>query len=160
MIHGKRQFQHKSSSLIKGWRPPHPGCLCSIPEVHTSRLQVWSATLAILTAVTLAALRLEKLAFLLSAARATLGNALIYVYPALMFRGAVRGLGEKAGPGMASGRSKHESVLVRRLWWRTREIETRQICIPLFCVRCQKKNKKATRVRKRSPRHIRQTRMC
>ncbi len=57
-------------------------------------------TLAILACVTFAATQLKELAFLMSLAGATLGNALIYVYPALMFRSAVKGMGSKASGGL------------------------------------------------------------
>jgi amino acid permease len=46
-------------------------------------------TVAILSIVTWAALTFKDVSFVLSFGGATLGNALIYVYPALMFRGAV-----------------------------------------------------------------------
>mmetsp|Transcript_7506 Transcript_7506/g.14995 ORF Transcript_7506/g.14995 Transcript_7506/m.14995 type:complete len:523 (+) Transcript_7506:92-1660(+) len=58
------------------------------------------ATLAILTGVTLVASQLKELAFIMSLAGATLGNALIYVYPALMFRSAVKNMGDKASKGL------------------------------------------------------------
>jgi len=47
-------------------------------------------TLALLAAVTAGALVIPDVSFVLSFAGATLGNALIYVYPAMMFRGAVK----------------------------------------------------------------------
>jgi hypothetical protein len=53
-------------------------------------------TVGILSVVTFAALKVKDLSFVLSFGGATLGNALIYVYPALMFRGAVRKMGDKA----------------------------------------------------------------
>ena len=31
------------SFFSKGCRPPYPGCLCSVPEVHTSKPQIWCA---------------------------------------------------------------------------------------------------------------------
>lgn len=46
-------------------------------------------TVALLTMVTGMALKLKDVSFVLAMAGATLGNALIYVYPALMLRGAV-----------------------------------------------------------------------
>ncbi|KAL7460619.1 hypothetical protein ACHAXS_001063 [Conticribra weissflogii] len=58
------------------------------------------ATIAILSGVTLVASQLKELAFIMSLAGATLGNALIYVYPALMFRSAVKNMGEKASKGL------------------------------------------------------------
>lgn len=47
-------------------------------------------TVALLTMVTGMALKLKDVSFVLAMAGATLGNALIYVYPALMLRGAVK----------------------------------------------------------------------
>jgi Transmembrane amino acid transporter protein len=47
-------------------------------------------TIALLTIVTSMALKLKDVSFVLAMAGATLGNALIYVYPALMLRGAVK----------------------------------------------------------------------
>ena len=46
-------------------------------------------TVVLLSLVTAMALKLKDVSFVLAFAGATLGNALIYVYPALMFRGAV-----------------------------------------------------------------------
>ncbi|EED87343.1 predicted protein [Thalassiosira pseudonana CCMP1335] len=57
-------------------------------------------TVAILSVITLIATQLKELAFIMSFAGATLGNALIYVYPALMFRSAVKNMGEKASKGL------------------------------------------------------------
>ena len=37
----KNDSRNPSPSLIKGWWPPYSGCLCSVPEVHISRPQVW-----------------------------------------------------------------------------------------------------------------------
>lgn len=45
---------------------------------------------AILSAVTFAALNIPDVSFVLALAGATLGNALIYIFPALMFRGAIK----------------------------------------------------------------------
>jgi amino acid permease len=47
-------------------------------------------TVSILSAVTLAALVIPDVSFVLAFGGATLGNALIYVFPALMFRGAIK----------------------------------------------------------------------
>ena len=47
-------------------------------------------TVALLSAVTFAALIIPDVSFVLAFAGATLGNALIYVFPALMFRGAIK----------------------------------------------------------------------
>jgi amino acid permease len=47
-------------------------------------------TVALLSAVTVAALIIPDVSFVLSFAGATLGNALIYIFPAFMFRGAIK----------------------------------------------------------------------
>jgi Transmembrane amino acid transporter protein len=47
-------------------------------------------TVALLSAVTVAALIIPDVSFVLAFAGATLGNALIYVFPAFMFRGAIK----------------------------------------------------------------------
>lgn len=53
-------------------------------------------TVGILSVITGLALTVKDVSFVLSFGGATLGNALIYVYPALMFRGAVKKMGAKA----------------------------------------------------------------
>lgn len=47
-------------------------------------------TVGLLTAVTLAALVIPDVSFVLAFAGATLGNCLIYIFPAFMFRGAIK----------------------------------------------------------------------
>jgi len=74
--------------------------LLKVPMEKRTDSVLTKATLAILTGITLLAMRLKELAFIMSFAGATLGNALIYVYPALMFRSAVKGMGEKASKGL------------------------------------------------------------
>lgn len=69
------------------------------PEKRTGSV-LTKTTLAVLTGVTLVATQLKELAFIMSLAGATLGNALIYVYPALMFRSAVKAMGDKATKGL------------------------------------------------------------
>ena len=49
-------------------------------------------TVGLLSVVTLAALVIPDVSFVLSFAGSTLGNALVYIFPALMFRGAVKKL--------------------------------------------------------------------
>lgn len=53
-------------------------------------------TLFLLSFITIAALILKDLSFVLSFGGATLGNALIYVFPALMFLKCVKDLGADA----------------------------------------------------------------
>ena len=45
---------------------------------------------AILSAITFLALNIPDVSFVLALGGATLGNALIYIFPALMFRGAIK----------------------------------------------------------------------
>ena len=49
-----------------------------------------TATLSVLTVVTLLALKLRDLGLVLALSGASFGNALIYVFPALMFRATVK----------------------------------------------------------------------
>ena len=50
--------------------------------------------------VTFAALNLTDLSFVMSFGGATLGNALIYVLPAIMFRKVVKDMGDDASPAL------------------------------------------------------------
>ena len=50
--------------------------------------------------VTFAALNLTDLSFVMSFGGATLGNALIYVLPAIMFRKVVKDMGDEASPAL------------------------------------------------------------
>jgi amino acid permease len=74
--------------------------LLKVPLDKRSDSLLNKATLAILSVITLIATQLKELAFIMSFAGATLGNALIYVYPALMFKSAVKNMGEKASKGL------------------------------------------------------------
>lgn len=74
--------------------------LLNVPVSKRSNTLLTQTTLAILGGVTFAASQLKELAFIMSFAGATMGNALIYVYPALMFRSAVKGMGHKASAGL------------------------------------------------------------
>ncbi|KAL3816951.1 hypothetical protein ACHAXA_001779 [Cyclostephanos tholiformis] len=74
--------------------------LLRIPVDDRTNAVLTRTTLAVLSGVTLIASRLRELAFIMSFAGATMGNALIYVYPALMFRSAVRDMGDKASKGL------------------------------------------------------------
>ncbi len=74
--------------------------LLKVPMEKRSDSVLTKTTLAILSGITLIATQLKELAFIMSLAGATLGNALIYVYPALMFKSAVKGMGDKASKGL------------------------------------------------------------
>lgn len=74
--------------------------LLKVPREDRTDSVLNKATLAILGGITLVASRLKELAFIMAIAGATLGNALIYVYPSLMFRSAVKGMGDEASKGL------------------------------------------------------------
>lgn len=57
-------------------------------------------TVVLLTLVTITAMNLQDLSFVLSFGGATLGNALIYLLPALMFRKVVKDMGDSASPAL------------------------------------------------------------
>lgn len=69
------------------------------PKDRTNSL-LDKVTVCLLSLITALALKVKDLTFLLSFGGATLGNLLIYVYPALMFRGAVKKKGDAATPGL------------------------------------------------------------
>ena len=80
--------------------------LLKVPdEKRTDSLQN-KVTIGLLAVLTAMAWKLTDLSFVSSMSGAIFGTALIFVYPSLMFRGAVRKLGEKATVGM-----KRESKL-------------------------------------------------
>ena len=93
-------------SLVFSYPLAFAGCrdgvldLLKVPAEKRTNGLLNKVTLAIITAVTTMALTLNDVSFVLSFAGATLGNALIYVYPALMFRGAVKKMGGKATAGL------------------------------------------------------------
>ena len=74
--------------------------LLQIPESKRTAGTLNKATIAILSVVTFLASKIKELAFIMSFAGATLGNCLIYVYPALMFRKAVKNMGDDAPKGL------------------------------------------------------------
>ena len=69
------------------------------PEERTNSV-LNQVTIAILGVITALAIKVSDLTFVLSFGGATLGNALIYVYPALMFRSAVKNMGDDASPAL------------------------------------------------------------
>merc|ERR1711862_1004717 len=74
--------------------------LLKVPSNKRTSSMLTKATVAILAGITLIASQLKELAFIMSLAGATLGNALIYVFPSLMFRSAVKNMGGKASTGL------------------------------------------------------------
>lgn len=73
--------------------------LASVPPADRSNSLQNKVTVLLLSLITSAALVLKDVTFVLSFGGATFGNALIYVFPALMFRRAVKDMGEE-GKGM------------------------------------------------------------
>lgn len=70
--------------------------LLQIPPEKRTDAKLNQLTVVLLSIVTVAASKVKDLSLLLSFSGATLGNALIYVFPAMMFRAAVKNLGDKA----------------------------------------------------------------
>eukprot|EP00984_Skeletonema_dohrnii_P018767 scaffold8850_cov113-Skeletonema_dohrnii-CCMP3373.AAC.7 len=67
-----------------------------VPKEERTDAKLNNLTYIILASVTAVALKITDLSFIMSFGGATLGNALIYVYPAIMFRSAVKNLGDDA----------------------------------------------------------------
>jgi len=70
--------------------------LLKIPAEKRTDTKLNQLTIILLGIITALASKVKDLSFLLSFAGATLGNALIYVFPAVMFRKAIKDLGESA----------------------------------------------------------------
>eukprot|EP00804_Cyclotella_cryptica_P021984 CCRYP_000912-RD/>CCRYP_000912-RD protein AED:0.42 eAED:0.42 QI:257/0.66/0.75/1/0.66/0.75/4/85/473 len=70
--------------------------MLQVPKEERTDAKLNNLTYAILGVVTAVALKITDLSFIMSFGGATLGNALIYVYPAIMFRSAVKNMGDKA----------------------------------------------------------------
>lgn len=70
--------------------------MMQVPKEERTDAKLNNMTYIILGAVTAVALKITDLSFIMSFGGATLGNALIYVYPALMLRSAVKNLGDDA----------------------------------------------------------------
>lgn len=79
------------SGAREGWLD-----LLKVPQEKRTDSLLNKTTVAILSSITFLATQLKDLAFILSFAGATLGNALIYVYPAFMLRSVIKGKGDKA----------------------------------------------------------------
>lgn len=72
--------------------------MMKVPKEERTDAKVDNLTYIILATVTAVALKIKDLSFIMSFGGATLGNALIYVYPAIMFKSAVKNLGKDATP--------------------------------------------------------------
>jgi hypothetical protein len=76
--------------------------LMNVGQEKRTDAKMNQVTLALVALVTFMAIKVKDLTFVLSFGGATLGNALIYVYPALMFRSAIKNMGDKADAGLKS----------------------------------------------------------
>lgn len=78
--------------------------LLKVPEEKRSASLLNQTTFALLGMITALAWKLTDLSFVSSISGAVFGTALIFVYPSLMFRAAIKNLGDKA-----TNREKKES---------------------------------------------------
>jgi hypothetical protein len=91
-----------TSDLLYSYPLAFVGCrdgileMLQVPKEERTDAKLNTLTYAILGFVTVAALTISDLSFIMSFGGATLGNALIYVYPAIMFRSAVKNMGDDA----------------------------------------------------------------
>lgn len=74
--------------------------LFKVPEEKQTDSYLNYLTYFLLTLVTIAAMNLKDLSFVMAFGGATLGNALIYIFPALMFRKVVKDMGDQASPAL------------------------------------------------------------
>jgi len=74
--------------------------LASVPGEKRTNALLDKLSVVILAAVTGLALKVKDLSFVLSFGGATLGNAIIFVYPVCMFVKAVRNMGDKASDSL------------------------------------------------------------
>ena len=65
------------------------------PQEERTRSKTNKLSVTLLGVVTAIALKLKDLSFVLSFGGATLGNAIIFVFPAMMFRAAVKNSGRE-----------------------------------------------------------------
>ena len=70
--------------------------MMKVPKEERTDAKLNNLTIIMLGAITATALKITDLSFIMSMGGATLGNALIYVYPAIMFKNAVTNLGDEA----------------------------------------------------------------
>jgi len=71
-----------------------------IPSIKRTDAYLNKLTIILLAVITAGAVVLDDVSFVLSLSGATLGNALTFVMPALMWRKLVQGMGEEASVGM------------------------------------------------------------
>lgn len=74
--------------------------LVKVPKEKQTDSLLNRLTIGLLTLITVAAINLKDLSFVMSFGGATLGNALIYIFPALMFNSVVKKMGASAPSGL------------------------------------------------------------
>lgn len=74
--------------------------LLKVPKEKQTDSYLNKLTITLLAVITTAAIFMKDLSFVMSFGGATLGNALIYVFPALMFKGVVKSMGDNATAAM------------------------------------------------------------
>lgn len=102
-------FAHIFNNIIFPYSYRYPlafvGCrdgildLLNVPTEKRSASTLNTLTIGLLTVLTLLAATLKDVSFVLAFGGATLGNALTYVYPALMYRAVVKQQGREAEEG-------------------------------------------------------------
>ena len=70
--------------------------LLKVPKEKQTDAYLNKLTIGLLTIITIAAFNLKDLSFLMAFGGATLGNGLIYVFPAMMFNSVVKKMGDSA----------------------------------------------------------------
>lgn len=74
--------------------------LFKVPKEKQTDSLLNQLTIGLLSLITVAAINLKDLSFVMSFGGATLGNALIYIFPALMFNSVVKKMGNSAPSGL------------------------------------------------------------
>lgn len=70
--------------------------MMKVPAEERTDAKLNTMTYIILGVVTAVAMKIKDLSFIMAFGGATLGNALIYVYPAIMLKSAVKNMGDEA----------------------------------------------------------------
>lgn len=74
--------------------------LLKVPKEKQTNANLNKLTVVLLSLVTVAAIYMEDLSFVMSFGGATLGNSLIYIFPAIMFKAVVKNMGDDASAAL------------------------------------------------------------
>ncbi len=74
--------------------------LLKVPKEKQTNANLDKLTVVLLSLVTVAAIYMQDLSFVMSFGGATLGNSLIYIFPALMFKAMVKNMGDGASSAL------------------------------------------------------------